>query len=72
MSTKSIVVGVEAVTPEKTQAPKFAVERLAENCRQLFGVSSCTFAGATHGLASMYTVDEMKEHIKKWSGKEVK
>lgn len=53
-------------------APKFSVERLGENCRQLFGVSSCTYAGATHGLTGEYTVEEMKAHIEKWRKKEAK
>ncbi len=53
-------------------APKFSVERLGKNCRQLFGVSSCAYAGATHGLSGEYTVDEMKAHIESWRKKEVK
>ena len=64
--------GAEA-TPEKAkQAAKFPVEKLAANCRQLFGVSSCTFAGATYGMTGEYTVAEMKAHIKAWCSKEVK
>lgn len=57
---------------QKPQATKFPIEKLAANCRQLFGVSSCTFAGATHGLTGEYTVEEMKKHIEKWCGQEVK
>ncbi len=53
-------------------APKFSIERLGENCRQLFGVSSCVYAGATHGLTGEYTVEEMKAHIESWRKKEVK
>lgn len=71
MGTKSTTTGTEA-TQEKAQAPKFPVERLAANCRQLFGVSSCTFAGATYGMTGDYTVEEMKAHIKKWCSKEAK
>lgn len=52
--------------------PKFTVEKLGENCHQLFGVSSCTFAGATHGMTGEYTVAEMKAHIEKWRRTEVK
>ncbi len=62
--------GAEAAST--TQAPKFTVERLGADCRQLFGVSSCTYAGATHGMTGKYTVEEMKAHIKEWCGKEVK
>lgn len=72
MGTRSTAAGTEAAAPEKAQAPKFTVERLAANCRQLFGVSSCTFAGATHGMTGNYTVEEMKAHIKSWCSKEVK
>lgn len=62
--------GAEAAS--ETQAPKFTVERLGENCRQLFGVSSCTYAGAMHGMTGEYTVEEMKAHISEWCSKEVK
>lgn len=72
MGTKGTAAVAEAATPEKAQAPKFTVERLAADCSQLFGVSSCTFAGATHGMTGEYTVAEMKAHIKEWCSKEVK
>lgn len=72
MGAKSKEAGTEAAAPEKAQAPKFTVERLAANCRQLFGVSSCTYAGATHGMTGEYTVAEMKKHIEEWQKKEVK
>lgn len=62
--------GTEAAST--AQAPKFTVERLGADCRQLFGVSSCTYAGATHGMTGEYTVEEMKAHIKEWCSKEVK
>lgn len=71
MATKGTEAGAEQATA-KAAAPKFPVERLAANCRQLFGVSSCTFAGATYGMTGEYTVEEMKAHIKKWCGTEVK
>lgn len=72
MGVKTKEAEAEAATPEKAQAPKFTVERLAANCRQLFGVSSCTYAGATHGMTGEYTVEEMKKHIEEWQKKEVK
>mgnify|MGYP001045949145 CR=1 FL=1 len=72
MATKGTAAGAEATTQEKAQAPKFTVERLGANCRQLFGVSSCTFAGATHGMTGEFTVEEMKAHIEKCCGKEAK
>nr|DAG87052.1 MAG TPA: hypothetical protein [Caudoviricetes sp.] len=53
-------------------APKYAVEKLQENCRQLFGVSTSTFAGATYGMTGKYTVEEMRAHIEAWQKREVK
>lgn len=64
---------------EKTESPKkqqgkatkkFTVEKLGKNCRELFGVSSSTYAGATYGMTGDYTVEEMKAHIEKWGKKE--
>lgn len=51
---------------------KFPLPNLAKNCRELFGVSSCAFAGATAGLTGEYTVKQMEGIIKEWCGKEVK
>lgn len=64
----------ETVDEKKPQATakKFPIEKLTENCRRLFGVSSCVFAGATHGLTGEYTVEEMKGRIEKWKKQEVK
>ena len=56
----------------QTMKPKFSVEKLGENCRALFGISSTHFAGATHGLTGEYTVDDMKKIIDKWDKREVK
>lgn len=70
MATKTTKAENEAAL-EKPQPPKFSVGRLAADCRELFGVSSCTFAGATHGMTGKYTVEEMDAHIKKWCSKEV-
>lgn len=53
--------------PEKAGAEKkFAVDKLRENCRQLFGVSTSTFDGATYGMTGKYTVEELKAHIEAW------
>ena len=71
MATKNTAAGAETAT-EAAQSPKFPVEKLAANCGRLFGVSSCTFAGATHGMTGEYTVEEMKAYIEKWSKKEAK
>ncbi len=54
MATKNTTAGAETAAPEKVQAAKFTVERLAANCRQLFGVSSCAYAGGLRVLISHY------------------
>ena len=55
----------EKVVPEKAPQ-RYSVERLAADCKVLFGVSRNTYAGATAKLAGKYTIDEMKEHIHGW------
>ena len=50
---------------------RFPVGTLAAHCRKVFGVSSCAFAGATHGLTGSYTISEMKTIIENWKNKEV-
>lgn len=65
---------------ENTQTPpvkaavekKFPLEKLRANCKKLFGVTDCTFAGATHGMTGDYTVNEIKAQLEKWRGMEVK
>ena len=51
---------------------KFPLEKLRANCKKLFGVTDCTFAGATHGMTGDYTVNEIKAQLEKWRGMEVK
>ena len=57
---------------ENEQARKFPLDKLSANCRELFGVSACTFAGAAYGLSGEFTVAEMRERLEKWSRKGVK
>lgn len=64
MAEKTVQTGAK---PQR----KFPVERLAQGCRALFGVSSSTFAGATAGLSGEYTVAEMKDIINDWLKKPV-
>lgn len=73
MATKN-KAAVRAKAPAKVAEaePKFTVEKLQANCRQLFGVSTSAFAGATYGMTGKYTVKEMKAHIEAWQKKEVK
>lgn len=53
--------------------PKFALEALQKHCRELFGVSTATFAGATAGIeAKKYSKAEIKDIINEWCKKEVK
>lgn len=62
----------EKVQPVKEAAgKKFPLEKLRANCKKLFGVTDCTFTGATYGMAGSYTVEEMKAHLDKWCGMEV-
>lgn len=58
-------------TPTK-EAAKFTVGKLRENCLTLFGVTTSTFDGATHGLDGEYTVEEMNKKIAEWQNKEAK
>ena len=53
-------------------APKFTIEKLRSNCLALFGVTSSTFDGATHGLDGEFTVEEIKNTIEKWKNTTLK
>lgn len=61
----------EKTVAQKRIVQKFTVEKLKENCRELFGVSTSTFVGATYGMTGKYTVEEMKAHIEAWRKKGV-
>lgn len=50
-------------TETKTAEKKFTVDALAKYSRDIFGVSSCTYAGAAAKLSGKYSVDEMKSGI---------
>ena len=63
---------VEAAPAQGKAVKKYTVEKLQANCRQLFGVSTSTFAGATYGMTGTYPVEEMKAHIEAWGKKGVK
>ena len=60
------------VQPAKPAAVKYSIEKLRQNCTQLFNVSGSTFAGATYGLKGKYSIKEMEQIIKDWKGKGVK
>ena len=64
----------EAETPASagTPAAKYTLERLRQNCRSLFDISTSTFDGATYGMTGKYTVEELRAHIENWKKKGVK
>lgn len=71
MSEKIKTAGADTApqsAPDKKPAPKFSIERLRQNCVELFGITSSTYDGAVHKLEGEFTVEEMKAHIKKWQG----
>ncbi len=61
-----------AAPTKEAAVRKFSIEKLRENCRQLFGVSTSTFDGVTYRLTGKYTIDEMKARIDAWEKKGVK
>lgn len=72
MASKTKANVTVAAQAQAEAGMKFTVEKLRENCRQLFGVSTSTFIGATYGMTGKYTVEEMRTHIEKWGKKGVK
>lgn len=71
MAVKSRLSGGAENAANTRAAQKFTVEKLQANCRELFGVSTSTFAGATYGMTGRYTVGEMKAHVEAWKKKGV-
>lgn len=71
-ATKNKEAAAVQPTAKGKAAKKYAIEKLQANCRQLFGVSTSTFAGAAYGMTGTYTVEEMRTHIEAWKKKEVK
>ncbi len=58
---------------QKAESKKvFPLEKLQANCKELFGVTDCTFVGATYGMTGSHTIEEIKARIDKWRGMEVK
>lgn len=73
MSKKETAERAEPVTAvENTAEPKYRLDKLRENCYQIFGVDASTFAGATASLPEdgEYSVGEIKSIIERWSAKE--
>lgn len=64
------VVSVETAESEKKQETKFKIEKLRQNCMQLFRVSTSTFDGAMYGTkATEMTINEADAVINKWLGR---
>jgi hypothetical protein len=66
----------EKEQPQKTEKPAkakkvFPLEKLRANCKELFGVTDSTFAGATYGMTGSYTIEEIKAKIENWQRMEV-
>jgi len=57
--------------PEQPKVPEFTIARLREDCRKLFGVTTCCYDAAVNGVKSdkKFTVAAMKAHIEEWKVK---
>ena len=65
----------EKTAPSDAVSPstKFQLSKLRDNAEKIFGISSCTFAGATAKLPDgEYTIEEIKATIQTWLSQEVK
>jgi hypothetical protein len=64
----------EAKTTAKAAEPAFSLDSLQTHCKELFGVTSSTFAGATNSLSTekKYTIAEVKTAIDEWGKKEAR
>ena len=72
MTAKSRKSTAAADVKPETAGRKFSIPRLRANCRELFGVSTSTFDGATYGMTGEYTVEAIRTHIETWGKKGVK
>lgn len=69
MASKEKATVAAAAPARAGTGKKYPVAKLRPNCRQLFGISTSTFDGATYGLTGDYTVEELRTHIKAWGEK---
>ena len=69
---QKVIVEKQAV--QQAEKQEYTLEKLRDNCIELFGITTTTFAGATAALPEkgMYTVAEIKGAINKWFNKEAK
>lgn len=70
-SKEKSTTAVESSDVKKPKSQVFTIERLRQNCLDLFGVTVSTFDGATHNLTGLFTVEEMKAKIKVWQEKPI-
>lgn len=73
MSTKENDKLIEEKIPEKKiiSEKKFKVEKLRENCMQLFHITTSTFDGAFYNVhATELSIREARKIIDRWLGKE--
>lgn len=66
MTNKTKPVENGQKTEDIKPAQKFPLEKLRANCLKLFGVTTSTFVGATHGMRGNFSVEEMKKQIEDW------
>ena len=71
--TENIKEKEDAAKPGRTETA-YPLEKLAKDCREIFGVSPSTFAGAAHGLPDgcQMTVHDMKKRIEEFQKTPVK
>lgn len=73
MSTKENDKLIEEKIPEKKiiSEKKFKVEKLRENCMQLFRITTSTFDGVFYNVhATELSIREARKIIDRWLGKE--
>ena len=64
--------GAKAETaPAAPSKHTFTLERLRQDCRKLFGVTTSTFDGAAATITGEFTVDEIGGIIQAWQQKRV-
>lgn len=68
VTQKPATAGSVATVAPSTAPAKITVARLRKDCLKVFGVSASTFDGACVGLKpdAEFTVEEMRQRIKKW------
>ena len=71
MDEKKTSKSAETTAEAPVRKTVFSLERLRRDCLELLGVTTSTFDGAVFGLEGDFTVDEIREIIRKWQNKPV-